>query len=97
MRRTPKLGVCWYTEESWSRIKSEAVDPERFEATYREWMVMAEDALQDLIAAGVHPVKVLDDADALRAWCESRDEPNNAASRAALVAEMLRTHRAALV
>ncbi len=97
LRWQPKFGVCWNTEETWSRVNAEAIDPERFETTYAEWVTMAEAALQELIAAGLHPLKVLVDADELHAWCASHDKPNDAGSRAEFVAASLVRRRATLV
>ena len=94
-RQPPSLGVCWYTEAAWSRIKAEAVDPERFEATYAEWAAMADAALDDLIKTGLQPVKVLVEANAFKAWCVAHNKPNDAASRAAFVAEIVGQSRAA--
>jgi hypothetical protein len=95
LREQRRLGVCWYTEDAWSRIKAEAVDPERFEATYAEWVIMADAALDDLVKTGLRPVKVLVEANAFKAWCVAHNKPNDAASRAAFVAEIVGQNRAA--
>lgn len=89
MRQPPKLGVCWYTAEEWRRIKSEAIDAERFEATYPEWCNMAEKTVHDLQRSGLHPFKVIVVAEELRQWCEVHNKPNSAASRSEFVAELL--------
>ena len=47
------VGVCWYTEENWTKVKAAASDPDRFEDTYEEWTEMGEKALQGLQIAGV--------------------------------------------
>ena len=54
-RNSLRVGVGWYTEDEWVRVKSAAVDPERFEDTYGEWLEMAECALADLRAIGNMP------------------------------------------
>ncbi|WP_367026122.1 hypothetical protein ABZN20_17700 [Methylococcus sp. ANG] len=94
LRQPPKLGVCWYTEEEWIKIKSEAIDPERFEATYPEWESMANKALEDLRETGMNPVKVIILVDELRQWCAIHGKENSAASRSAFVAELLGEKRA---
>ena len=53
------VGVTWYTEENWNKVKAAATDPERFEETYAEWSAMAHEAVADLKKTGVNAVKVL--------------------------------------
>ncbi|MEO6276648.1 hypothetical protein [Roseateles sp.] len=88
--RPTVFGVTWYSEENWSRVKEAATDPERFEATYVEWHVMAEAALAAIRKTGVHPVKVLVSCEELLPWCLLHGRPNTAASRAQFVSEKLR-------
>jgi hypothetical protein len=94
MRLPPKLGVCWYTEEEWIKIKLEAVDPERFEATYQDWESMANKALEELQQADLKPIKVVVLADELKQWCKIHGKENNTTSRSAFVAELLGENRA---
>jgi hypothetical protein len=84
------VGVTWYTEENWRRVKAAATDPERFEETFAEWSAMAVEAFADLRRAGVSPVKVLVESNELLSWCLLHNKPNNAASRAEFVSERLR-------
>ena len=42
------IGVTWYTAEDWKQVKATATDPERFEATYAGWQLMAVEALANL-------------------------------------------------
>lgn len=81
------LGVGWYTAENWLKVKQSCVDPDRFEATYAEWLEMAEAALSDLKAAGLAPEKSYVQADALLAWCLAHDKINDSAARAEFVAQ----------
>ena len=87
---TMKVGVGWYTEDEWAKTKAAAVDSDRFEPTYLEWLQMANDALVDLRATGVDPEKSFVQADALLAWCLAHNRPNDAASRAEFVSEQQR-------
>jgi hypothetical protein len=84
------VGVTWYTEGNWARVKFTATDPERFEATYDEWNAMAVEALADIRKGGVNAIKFLIDSDELFSWCMLHNKPNNADSRAEFVAEKLR-------
>jgi hypothetical protein len=81
------VGVGWYTEEEWSKVRAAAVDQDRFEATYAEWLSMAEEALVTLRASGVQPEKTYLNAESLLAWCLAHGLPNDAASRSRYVAE----------
>lgn len=83
------VGVCWYDEVEWVKIKATAVDPERFENSFPEWVSMAEDALRELANTGMQPVRVLLAAEDLAAWCSLHDKPHNAASRAEYVSELM--------
>lgn len=90
-RRTAvRVGVGWYVEEEWAKVKAAAVDPERFESTYAEWVKVAEDALRNLRAAGIEPERCYIKAADLLAWCLMYDKPNDAAARSGYVAEQTR-------
>jgi hypothetical protein len=84
-------GVAWYTEREWARVKAVAADPERFEATFAEWLTMAEDSLERMLRAGMLGERVLINADELLAWCEAQGRPNDAAARAAFVSDLMRS------
>jgi hypothetical protein len=84
------VGVTWYTEENWSKVKAAATDPERFEETYAEWSVMAGEAVAELQTTGVNAVKVLVIHNEFLPWCLAHNKLNNAASRAEFVSEKLR-------
>ena len=89
--RSTVVGVTWYTEENWSKVKAAATDPERFEETYAEWNAMAIEAVADLKKAGVNTVKFFVIPSELLPWCLLHNKPNNAASRAEFVSEKLRS------
>ena len=93
--QSPVVGVTWYTEDSWARVKATATDPERFEETFTEWNSMAVDALANIKRAGMNAVKFFIFHDELQSWCQLHNKPNNAASRAEFVSERLRLQRGA--
>lgn len=76
------FGVAWYTEEQWGHVKASAVDPERFEATYAQWVEMVESTLKDFRLAIGNPIKVNVDANELAAWCLVHGKRNEASARA---------------
>ena len=81
------VGVGWYTEEEWAKVKAAAADPERFEETYSEWVQVAEEALAKLRASGVSAGKSYVKAEKLLAWCLAHNKRNDGAARAQFVAE----------
>ncbi|MEJ2609736.1 MAG: hypothetical protein P8179_06495 [Candidatus Thiodiazotropha sp.] len=86
---TMVLGVTWYTADAWVKVKSTAVDPDRFEETFKEWEVIANKALEDLKKSGVNPRKVLIDPSQFAAWCMLCNKENSASSRAEYVQQRL--------
>jgi hypothetical protein len=84
------IGVTWYTEQEWAKVRAAAVDPERFEATYSEWLTMAEETFAEMLARGIFAEKCSIKSDELLAWCLAHNMPNNAAARAAYVSEVER-------
>ena len=83
------VGVAWYDERNWERVKGSSTDPELFEATFDEWVAMAEKTLGNLLAAGVVAEKVLVDAGDLLAWCLAKGLTNGRAARAKFVSQQL--------
>jgi len=79
--------VGWYTADEWAKVKSSAMDPERFEATFSEWQAMAEEALFNMRAQGMEAKKHFIVASELQAWCLVKGKENDAASRAEFVLE----------
>jgi hypothetical protein len=89
------LGVAWYSEEQWARVKASAVDPELLEATYPEWVRMAEYALKDIRRGMGNPIKIHIDAGELAAWCLVHGKPNDSSARAEFASKKLREPDAA--
>lgn len=87
------VGVAWYTEEQWARVKARAVNPALFEATYPEWVTMAEDALKEIRGAVGNPIKIYLDADELAAWCLVHGKQNDSSARAEFASYDLRHRR----
>lgn len=85
------LGVCWYSERDWSLVKLTAVDPERFEDTYQDWLKMAEEALKEMGTANIAPERVLIHAEEFAQWRLAKNRPNDADARAEFVSEKLRS------
>ncbi|MEP7298356.1 MAG: hypothetical protein ABI702_19400 [Burkholderiales bacterium] len=90
-----QVGVGWYTKSEWAKVKAAAVDTERFEETYAEWIQMAELALVELQATGVFAERSYIKATELLAWCLAHNKPNDGASRAEFVSEQERKNQEA--
>lgn len=87
------VGVVWYSRDTWPRVKETATDPDRFEATFDDWLAMAEDTLRNFAKAGGVPTKVVIDPEEFFAWCKARRTRNNAAARARFVSQKLRSSK----
>ena len=85
-----QFSVGWYTEQEWAKVRAAATDPQVFEATYAEWVEMAEQAVADLRARGIIAERHFVTADKLLAWCLAHGRPNNSATRAQFVSEQAR-------
>jgi hypothetical protein len=85
------VGVAWYTEQEWAKVRAAAVDPELLEASYAQWAQMAEQSLAELRSGGVVVEKSYITADNLLAWCVAHNKPNNSASRAEFVSQQERS------
>jgi hypothetical protein len=83
------VGVAWYDVEQWGKLKAVAVDPERLEDTYDEWVRMADRAMKDLVTAGLAPQPIHVHVEELVLWCQSQGRPVNGAARAAFALEKL--------
>lgn len=85
------VGVVWYSQNDWMRIKATADDPDRFEDTFADWAVMATENLELAQKRLPSARKVLIAADEFFLWCHLRGKHNNADGRAEFVAEKVRT------
>ena len=90
------VAVGWYTKDDWAKVKAAAVDAERFEETYAEWVQMAEHALAEIRATGVAANPSYVKASELLAWCLAHNKPNNGANRAEFVLEQGRKRHEAM-
>jgi hypothetical protein len=81
------VGVPWYTEDQWAKVKAAATDPDRFELTYKQWLQKAEDSLRKSRTLGVVAKKVSIGCDELLAWCSMHKKENNADARSQFASE----------
>ncbi|MBD8532712.1 MULTISPECIES: hypothetical protein [unclassified Massilia] len=84
------VGIGWYIEPEWARMKATAIDFDVFEDSFSEWESMASDNLKLVRKANPNTVKVFIRADEFFTWCHLRALTNIAETRAEFVAEKLR-------
>jgi hypothetical protein len=83
------LGVAWYRESDWPRVKSLFADADDLHDSYAEWLQAAESLVGHLGQNGVAVERYAIDLDRFSGWCSARDLNPDAAARSAYVAEML--------
>ncbi len=83
------IGVTWYTEESWAKVKATATDPECFEETFAQWKAVAVAARRNFQRSGVMALECLIDPEEFAAWCAANQQENNSTARGEFVSEVL--------
>lgn len=83
------VGVTWYTEETWARVKATATDPECFEDSFEQWKATAVAARREFQRSGIVALECLIDPEEFADWSRTNDQPNNAAARAEYVSQKL--------
>jgi hypothetical protein len=84
-----RVGVAWYRESEWEKLRQLAADAEMLEETYAEWSKVYEDGIRKLRASGLLPEPVEIDLAELQAWCTAQHCPLDASARAAFATEIL--------
>jgi hypothetical protein len=83
------LGVAWYREADWARIKALFPDADELHDTYAEWMKSAEASMKRLARPGVAVEPYTIDLDDFLGWCTVHGRPRDAEARTAYVVEKL--------
>lgn len=83
------IGLTWYTEETWAKVKATATDPECFEDTFAKWKAMAVAASREFQRSGVMALECQIDPEEFFAWCAQEGQENNSTSRGEFVSEKL--------
>ncbi len=84
------VGVAWYSEIEWARLKEAANDPEILEDTYGEWCRVYADAVEKLEKAGATCIPVPLLISEVSDWCAKKGRPLDASARAEFVANRVR-------
>lgn len=89
------LGIAWYRESDWPRVKAEFPDADELHDTYAEWHESAESLIRHLNRNGIAAEAFAIDIDHFIGWCATHDQLPDAEARSAYVAEMLKLRRQA--
>jgi hypothetical protein len=87
-----RLGIAWYAEAEWQRLREVAADPDELKPTYAEWLQGADQAARDLTALGMLVERVDIRVSELETWCRTHNRVLDGQARSEFVTEMLR-HR----
>jgi hypothetical protein len=83
------VGVAWYREADWSRIKELFPDADKLHDTYAEWLKFAEESVKRLSRSGVIVEPFIIDIDDFLGWCLVHSRPRDAKARTEYVVERL--------
>ena len=83
------IAVVWYRPEQWHRVRDIATDAEELEASFAEWLHVAEAKFKELQSSGLRIEKVDVDSEKLILWCNERGLENDGKARSRYAAERL--------
>ena len=83
------VGVAWYREADWPRIKELFPDADKLHDTYAEWLKFAEESVKRLSRSGVIVEPFIIDIDDFLGWCLVHSRPRDAKARTEYVVEKL--------
>ena len=66
------IGIPWYHEEDYPKIKTIMADSQQLHDTYKQWLQAVNSTFNDFKIKGYIVEKVYIDADSFPAWCFSR-------------------------
>ena len=84
------VGVAWYREADWPRVKALFPDADELHDSYAEWLKSAEDAIEQIKRTGVAAEPFVVDIGDLLGWCLVHGRKRDAEARSEYVAEKLR-------
>jgi hypothetical protein len=84
-----RVGVAWFRQAEWDRLRASAADPGVLERSYAEWLAVFERSMRTLRDAGVMAEKVEVRVAELEAWCLEEKRPLDSAARSEFAALLL--------
>ncbi len=87
------VGIPWYSEENWIRMKALAEDKEHFHKTYEQWLANADKCTVLLTNRGkIFKHLSIDPIHYVR-WCDNRSLQKNKFSRTAYTQYLLQKNK----
>ncbi|NLW05924.1 MAG: hypothetical protein GX029_11990 [Pseudomonadaceae bacterium] len=87
---TPQVaGLCWIKAEQWSRLLEVAEDKASLEATWQEWEAKSLEMIEVFATRNILIEKIAVDVEDLINWCQEREKPVSAATRAEYVTALM--------
>jgi hypothetical protein len=86
---TMVVGFAWYRPDQWQRVREISADVDDLHDSYIDWLLSAEERLQELRSSGLRVEKVDVHSEALILWCNERGLEINGEARSRYVAERL--------
>lgn len=83
------VGVVWYREADWPRLRAQVADADKLPDTYAEWLASAKGLLAQLKQDGIPAERVPLDPDTFSAWCAARGLAPNAQARSQYASEVV--------
>jgi hypothetical protein len=83
------VGVAWYRDADWPRIKELFPDADKLHDSYAEWLKFAEESVKRLASTGMIVEPFVIDIDDFLGWCLIHGRPRDAKARTEYVTEKL--------
>lgn len=89
MNRPRRVGLPWYTPETYETLRASLADGAKLPALYDTWRIATEQMEREVRRSGVEVVRVPIEPDAFASWCARDGSARDAAARARYAAEIL--------
>ena len=83
------VGVVWYREADWPRLRAQLAEADKLPDTYAEWLASAEGLLAQLRRDRIPAERVPLDPDVFSAWCVARGLALDAQARSQYASEVV--------
>ena len=92
----PVLGIAWYQENQWARLRDVSTDRDRLEPTFGEWLAVAQARYDALSKKETRVQKVHVDVEDMAAWCRQMGRTVDSEGRTAYVVYLLTLEKKSL-
>ena len=95
MSRPRRVGLPWYSLESYQALRTSLDDGAKLPPLYDTWRIATEQMEQEVQRSGVEVVRVPIEPNAFAAWCARNGGQSGGAARARYAAEAIATDASA--